>query len=312
MPQSFPVHEKCVFPDTSTAVCMTSEALGPPWSVNANSEAYVGAESSGPFTVDTGAGASTGTGVALTDALNSAVTQVASLASQAATSASQAATAAAWDKTIPISRYPLYRNNVPLESLTIGTLIKSNSILDVLKKNHETKIGNLPAEIIFKAIKEHAAGNESQFPSEVDLMNDCRLAALTGCEFSFALTDSAGTMIHLFQGNKFFTQQVDGTLQMGGLVNCDPKEEKCPPSYKKILIEIVKDKSIIHFFEKLKNIAQSLHTSTVDSNNKIKHKVFGGLTQNNMLITSMPINLSEVLYGSIMAYTEIPPIRIHA
>jgi len=360
MPQSFPVHEKYVLPDTSsTAVCMTSEALEQIWSVNLNSEAYVGAASSGaaatgsgPFTVPgaaaTGAGASTGTGVALTDALNSAVTQFASLASQAATSASNAATsasqaatsasnaaqyaaiaqgsvssasqaaqlnpivmAAAWDKTTPIFIYPI-TTDIPTSTLNIGFFGKSGDDgLSALKTKHEKHLKRLPAIHIFSAIYEHRVGNESQFPSEVALMNDCRLAKLTGSEFSFALTDSAGNVIHFFQGGKVFTQKVDGSLQMGGLVNCDPKEEKCPPSNKKILIEIVKDKSIIHFFEKLKNIAQSLHTSTVDSNNKIKHKVFGGLTQNNMLITSMPIYLREVSYGSIMAYTEIQSIPIN-
>lgn len=215
-----------------------------------------------------------------------------------------------WDGASLLSQYPSARNNEPLENLTIGTLINSNSILDVLKKNHETKIGNLPAEIIFKAIKEHVAGNERNAgPLIADAMaNDCHLAELTTGGFSFAITDASGLLLHLYQGGKVFNRQANGDLTMGGLVYCDPKKEHCPKENekKKLLIEIVKDISINHFFDKIKNIVQHVYSSNVSSDKGFVHRIFDAITSKKMLVTQMRLtNGSGNDFGSLTAYSEL-------
>lgn len=217
--------------------------------------------------------------------------------------------ASQWDGASLLSQYPSARNNEPLENLIIGTLINSNSILDVLKKNHETKIGNLPAEIIFKAIKEHVAGNERNAgPLIADAMaNDCHLAELTTGGFSFAITDASGLLLHLYQGGKVFNRQANGDLTMGGLVYCDPKKEHCPKENekKKLLIEIVKDISINHFFDKIKNIVQYVYSSKVTSDKGFDHRVFDAITSKKMLVSQMKLtNGTGIEFGSLVAYAE--------
>lgn len=218
--------------------------------------------------------------------------------------------ASPWDGSSLLSKYPLGRNNEPLENLPIGTLINSNSILDVLKKNHETKIGNLPAEIIFKAIKEHVAGNERYAgPLNAGAMKiDCDLADLTTGGFSFAITDASGFLLHLYQSGKVFNRQADGNLTMGGLVYCDPKEEQCPKENekKKLLIENVKDISINHFFDKIKNIVQHVYSSNVSSDKGFVHRVIDAITSKKMLVTQMKLtNGHGIELGSVSAYSEI-------
>jgi len=215
-----------------------------------------------------------------------------------------------------LSLYPSSQNNEYLDNLTIGTLINSTSILDVLKKNHEIKIGSLPAEKIFKAIKEHAAGNERNAgPLHADAMlNDCDLAGLTTRGFSFALTDATGFLLHLYQGGKVFNRQANGDLTMangdltmGGLVYCDPKKEHCPKENekKKLLIEIVKDISINHFFDKIKNIVQYVYSSKVTSDKGFDHRVFDAITSKKMLVSQMKLtNGTGIEFGSLVAYAE--------
>ena len=362
MPQSFPVHEKCHLPGaSSTAVFMTSEALDPIWSVNANSEVHaplnwvaepgtlgtaaLGTGALGTVAVGTGTGVSIGTG-ALGTAAQTYASQAATLASQDATSASNAATsasnaatsatqaaiylsgmgtvnaggdstnslnqvmptAAAWDKITPISTYPNI-TGIPTSTLTIGTLINSNSILDVLKKNHETKIGNLPAEIIFKAIKEHVAGNEEKAgPQNAAAMEiDCNLAELTTGGFSFAISDASGFQLHLYQGGKVFTRQANGDLIIGGLVYCDPKKEQCSKENekKKLLIEIVKDISMNHFFDKIKNIVQHVCSNNVLSDKGFNHRVVDAITSKKMLVSQMRLSNGQGFdFGHLVAYTE--------
>jgi hypothetical protein len=217
--------------------------------------------------------------------------------------------ASPYDGSSLLSLYPSGQNNKHLENLTIGTLINSNSILDVLKKNHETKIGNLPAEIIFKAIKEHVAGNERQAgPLNAEAMaDDCQLAELTSDGFSFAITDASGLLLHNYQGGKVFNRQANGDLTMGGLVYCDPKKEQCPKENekKKLLIEIVKDISINHFFDKIKNIVQHVYSSNVSSDKVFVHRVFDAITSKKMLFSQIKLtNGTDIELGSVSAYSE--------
>lgn len=82
----------------------------------------------------------------------------------------------------------------------------------------EKNIKELPSSLVFPALQHHCYFGKSETSLSEVLAEDCYLAQYANKGFIFALFDSFGTLLHIYNNQMFTFRKSDGSLGMVGLL----------------------------------------------------------------------------------------------